>query len=51
MNPLRAWHDFRGFGQLQAGTILHMPVPARYLVQLGIPLYSFGGVGGTGAAK
>ncbi|HEY8469942.1 MAG TPA: RagB/SusD family nutrient uptake outer membrane protein [Longimicrobiales bacterium] len=50
-NPMRAWHDFRGFGQLQPGTPLHMPVPARYLVQLNIPLYTFGGVGNPGSAE
>jgi hypothetical protein len=49
-DPMRAWHDRRGFGQLQPGTILHMPIPARYLISLGIPLYTFGGVGGDGAA-
>jgi hypothetical protein len=49
-DPMRAWHDRRGFGQLQPGTILHMPIPARYLVSLGLELYTFGGVGGDGAA-
>lgn len=49
-NAFRAWLDRRGFGQLQSGTILHMPIPARYLVSLGIAPYTFGGVGGDGAA-
>ena len=51
MDAWRAWHDFRGFGQLTPGTLVHMPIPGRYLVTLGIPLYTFGGVGGTGAAR
>jgi starch-binding outer membrane protein, SusD/RagB family len=50
-DPMRAWHDQRGFGDLVPGTLLHMPVPARYLVSIGIPIYTFGGVGGDGAAK
>jgi hypothetical protein len=50
-DPYRGWLDRRGFGQLVPGTILHMPIPARYLVSMGLPLYSFGGVGNDGAAK
>lgn len=50
LDPLRAWLDYRGFGFLQAGTPYHMPIPGRYIVSIGIPLYSFGGVGGDGAA-
>jgi hypothetical protein len=51
LDPMRAWMDKRGFGTLQVGTFVQMPVPARYLVTLGIPLYTYGGVGGDGAAK
>jgi hypothetical protein len=50
-NPQRMWHDMRGFGRLQPGTWLHLPIPARYLVQMGVPAYTFGGVGGEGAAR
>jgi hypothetical protein len=50
-DPVRAWFDYRGFGQLLDGTAVHMPIPARYLVSLNIPLYTFGGIGGPGAAK
>jgi hypothetical protein len=50
-DPMRAWHDRRGFGELVSGTILHMPVPARYAISIGIPIYTFGGVGGEGAAR
>jgi hypothetical protein len=50
-DPMRAWHDRRGSGELISGTILHMPVPARYAVSIGIPIYTFGGVGGDGAAQ
>jgi hypothetical protein len=49
-DPVRAWFDYRGFGQLLDGTPVHMPIAARYLVTLEIPLYTFGGVGGQGAA-
>ncbi len=51
MDPWRAWMDFRGFGQLTPGTLIHMPIPGRYLVSLEIPLYTFGGIGGQGAAR
>jgi hypothetical protein len=50
-DALRAWYDNRGSGLLQPGTTIHMPIPGRYLVSLGIPIYSFGGVGGQGAAQ
>lgn len=40
----RAWQD------LYEGTFLHFPVPARELQVLGMPVYTFGGVGGQGAA-
>jgi hypothetical protein len=49
-DPVRAWMDYRGFGQLLDGTAVHMPIPARYLVSLQVPLYTFGGPGGQGAA-
>ncbi|MGH7467185.1 MAG: RagB/SusD family nutrient uptake outer membrane protein [Longimicrobiales bacterium] len=51
LDPMRAWMDYRGFGQLTSGTILQMPIPGRYLVSLEIPLYTFGGVGGQSAAR
>jgi hypothetical protein len=50
-DPYRGWMDRRGFGLLPKGTILHMPIPARYLVSMGLELYSFGGVGNSGAAQ
>jgi hypothetical protein len=51
VDPLRTWMDRRGLGTLPKGTVLHMPIPARYLVSMGLPLYTFGGVGGEGAAQ
>jgi hypothetical protein len=51
LDPQRAWMDRRGFGQLQPGTWVQLPVPARYLTTLGVPRYTFGGVGGPGAAR
>jgi hypothetical protein len=46
----RAWMDSRGWGRLPPGAFLHFPIPGRELVALGLPIYSFGGVGGEGAA-
>jgi hypothetical protein len=48
---IRAWADFRGLGMLQPGTLYHMPIPGRYLVSLNMPIYTHGGIGGTGAAQ
>ena len=45
-----AYYDARGWGHLQAGTPVHMPVPGRELDNLGVALYTFGGVGGAAAA-
>jgi hypothetical protein len=46
----RAWHDSRGWGRLPEGTFLQLPVSARELEASGLPVYSFGGVGGESAA-
>ncbi|HUF51840.1 MAG TPA: RagB/SusD family nutrient uptake outer membrane protein [Longimicrobiales bacterium] len=46
----RSWMDRRGFGQLRDGVFVHLPVPARWLVSFGLPLYTFGGIGGEGSA-
>lgn len=40
-----ALFDRRRVDGLQAGTLRHLPVPARELESLGMPLYTFGGVG------
>jgi hypothetical protein len=50
-DPMRWWTEARGLGLLLPGTLLHMPIPGRYLVSLGLPVYTYGGVGGEGAAK
>jgi hypothetical protein len=50
LDPMRAWFDYRGFGMLQEGQAYHLPIPGRYLPQMGIAIYEFGGVGGQGAA-
>jgi hypothetical protein len=44
------WFDFRGLNRLQEGTLLHFPVSGTERENLGLPLYTFGGVGGDGAA-
>jgi len=44
------WWDARGLERLQEGTLLHFPVSGIELENLGLPLYTFGGVGGNGAA-
>jgi hypothetical protein len=50
-DPTRTWADFRGRGLLQPGTIIQYPIPGRYLVSLGLPIYTYGGVGGQGSAR
>jgi hypothetical protein len=42
------YFDARGWGRLITGTPIHMPIPARELETLGMPLYTFGGGGGGG---
>ena len=42
------YYDLRRRGQLQAGTPLHLPVPATELQTIGQELYTFGGVGNAG---
>ena len=45
-----AFYDDRGWGDLVTGTPIHFPVPGKELETLGLPNYTFGGVGGPGAA-
>ena len=45
-----AYFDARGWGILVSGTPLHLPIPARELETLQMPVYTFGGVGGADAA-
>ncbi len=42
--------DSRGWGDLEAGTPVHAPIPAGELQVLQLPVYTFGGVGGNCAA-
>ena len=51
MDAQLPWMEARGWGFLSPGTFLHMPIPARELESLQLPVYSFGGVGGPGAAQ
>lgn len=44
------FYDARGFGTLRSGRAIQAPVPAEDLQVLGLPVYTFGGVGGEGAA-
>jgi hypothetical protein len=44
------WWDARGLGRLMEGTPVHFPVSGIEIENLGLPLYTFGGVGGQGAA-
>lgn len=41
----RARQDMAGVVRLQAGTIRHLPIPARELETLALPIYTFGGPG------
>jgi hypothetical protein len=45
-----AYFDARGWGILIEGTPYHLPIPAVELETLQMPAYTFGGVGGEGAA-
>jgi starch-binding outer membrane protein, SusD/RagB family len=44
------WWDFRGLNRLQEGTLVHFPVSGIEMENLGLRVYTFGGVGGDGAA-
>ncbi len=44
------YYDKRGFGTLRAGTWLQLPVPAKDLISLKLPVYTFGGAGGVSTA-
>lgn len=45
-----AWTDRRGWGTLVSGTPIHFPIPGEELDVLQMDNYTFGGVGGEGAA-
>jgi hypothetical protein len=45
------YYDARGFGTLRTGRAIHVPIPMEDLQLLGVPHYTFGGVGGPGAAQ
>jgi hypothetical protein len=51
LDPIRTWADHRGLGLLEPGTLLHWPIPGRYLASLLMPIYTDGGVGNAGAAQ
>lgn len=47
-----AWFfDSRGWGDLMEGTFLHMPVPAKELQTLQLPIYTTGGAAGEAAPR
>lgn len=46
-----SWYDHRGFGTLRTGRAVQSPIPQVDLDLLDLPLYTFGGVGGDGAAS
>ena len=50
MESPRDWADQRGFGMLEEGTFVHLPIPGRELETLGMSMYTFGGIGGPDAA-
>jgi starch-binding outer membrane protein, SusD/RagB family len=48
---LSSWYfDGRGWGDLHAGTFLHVPVPCGELTKLGSACYTFGGGGSDGTS-
>ena len=50
IESVNIWFDFRGLGRLQEGSLIHFPVSGIEMENLGLPVYTFGGVGGEGAA-
>jgi hypothetical protein len=42
-NELTNWTDWRGFGKLLSGSMIQMPVEARELYTLSLPVYTYGG--------
>lgn len=44
------WYDSRGWGTMVPGTPIHVPVSGRDLVTMGLPIYTFGGVGNPGSS-
>ncbi len=45
-----SWYDQRGWGKLLPGTPFQIPVLGRELATRGLPIYTYGGVGGPGSA-
>lgn len=45
-----SWFDARGWGKLVPGTPIQVPVLGRELATRGLPIYTYGGVGGLGGA-
>lgn len=50
LDIIRGYADSRGWGRLPEGTFIHLPIPARQLEAMNMPIYSFGGIGGPGTA-
>jgi len=48
--PYQSWANGRGWGMLEPGTPIHLPIPRRELDAIQQEVYTFGGVGGPGAA-
>lgn len=49
-DAIRSYADARGFGMLPDGSLEHFPVPGNILDQYGLPLYTYGGIGGNASA-
>jgi hypothetical protein len=45
LDAVRGYLDSRGFGMLPDGSWLQLPMPGDQLELMGLPIYSFGGVG------
>ena len=43
MEALPLWADWRAFGKMPKGSLIHLPVTGRELQVLGLPIYTFGG--------
>lgn len=47
IESVNMWFDFRGLGRIPEGTLIHFPVSGIEMENLGLPVYTWGGVGDT----
>jgi len=50
LDAIRGYLDSRAFGLMRQDSYIELPIPANELDQMQLPLYTFGGAGGTSSA-